>query len=169
MIIERTGIDVRRAGASDAAALTAVCRDAWRQAYTGIIPTEQLDQMLARRDQDWWSSACLAKTRPLVLTVANDVKGYATYGPSRSRRRPAGEIYELYLTPVCQGIGLGEYLFESCRDSLDRNGHRELRVWALAANSAAQQFYWSRGGRPAFRTRERFGRVVLDKICFAFD
>lgn len=47
----------------------------------------------------------------LVVEVAGVVAGYATLGLSRARGLPHdGEIYELYLRPEYQGIGLGSLL-----------------------------------------------------------
>lgn len=168
MIVERTGVAVRWAEAEDAAVLTDVCREAWHEAYTGIIPPRVLSCYLDRRDNDWWSRACGRASKPMVLTVADGVVGYAMFGPSRDRHARVGEIHEMYLTPVCQGIGLGGFLFQSIRDALDRQGFREHRVRALAENHRARTFFWSLGGRPVRRARENFETTVLDVICFRF-
>ena len=68
----------------------------------------------------------------LVLEVSGDVVGYATLGPSRTRGRFEGEIYELYMAPPHQGLGFGECLFEACRYRLDERRLSGLLVWALA-------------------------------------
>ena len=69
-------------------------------------------------------------------------------GSSRQRGPYQGEIYELYLDPIYQGLGLGEHLFEGCRHTLDMRKLNGLIVWALLDNTAACDFYWRRGGRP---------------------
>ena len=69
-------------------------------------------------------------------------------GSSRQRAPYQGEIYELYLDPIYQGLGLGEHLFEGCRHALDMRKLNGLIVWALLDNTAACDFYWRRGGRP---------------------
>ena len=54
-----------------------------------------------------------------MLDFADAVAGYASYGRNRM---PAltygGEIFELYLTPEYQGVGLGRRMFAAA--------HREL-------------------------------------------
>jgi len=168
MIEERTGVSVRWAQTDDAPGLAAVCYLAWQDAYRGIIPARDLDHMLETRNESWWRRAIRAERRMIVLTVADEVSGYATCGRARRLKPGSGEVFEFYLTPVCQGIGLGQYLFEACRSALDDDGYRGLVVWALAANDRAQNFYWTRGGRPAARTRERFGPVLLEKTAFVW-
>ena len=71
----------------------------------------------------------------LVLEMAGTVAGYATIGNSRQRSPYQGEIYELYLDPVYQGLGLGEHLFEGCRHALDMRKLNGLIVWALLDNT----------------------------------
>jgi GNAT superfamily N-acetyltransferase len=104
----------------------------------------------------------------LVLDVGGAVAGYATFGNSRQRGRYQGEIYELYLDPLYQGLGLGEHLFEGCRHALDMRRLDGLIVWALLGNSSACDFYWRRGGRPVASTFTRIGGERLEKVAFAW-
>lgn len=168
MISSRTGIVVRTAKLRDCAALAAVCRDSWRHAYTGIIPHADLQNILTRRDALWWRSRIKAGEHVSVVEVAGTVGGYSTSGPARSRGSYQGEIYELYLGPAFQGVGLGEYLFEAARHRLDQRRLPGLVVWALAANEQAIGFYSRRGGRPVGRTMERFGSTRLEKLALGW-
>ena len=78
-------------------------------------------------------------------------------GPARIDCLAKGEIYELYLAPIYQGLGFGERLFETCRFRLDKARLDGLIVWALNENEAAIDFYVRRGGRPRFSSSEHFG------------
>ena len=164
MLSSRSEVIVRNAKVGDAARLTTVFRESWHNAYTGIIPLQALDNILARRDAAWWRTQIRTGEPIVVLEVADKVGGYATAGIARSRGRHQGEIYELYLAPHFQGLGLGEHLFEACRYRLDQRRLKGLIVWALTDNSAAIDFYERRGGRQVAQVHERFGRVKLDKI-----
>lgn len=164
----RSDVRVRPAKAADAAVLTRVFAETWRGAYEGIIPHGQLDGIIRRRNKAWWSNAIRGGDCLLVVEHDGKVAGYATYGASRGRGRHQGEIYELYIAPVYQGVGLGEHLFEACRARLDARGLRGLVVWALSDNDAAADFYWRRGGRPFKAIRERFGAAELGKIGFGW-
>jgi ribosomal protein S18 acetylase RimI-like enzyme len=157
---------VRRARVEDAADLADVFKQAWLLAYTGMLPDEHLARMIAQRTPIWWSKAIANHDRILVLEVESSVVGYATYGPLRFRRSRGGEIYEIYLTPIYQGLGFGEVLFEGCRHELDQMQLPGLIVWALADNEQAQHFYWRRGGRPIAEAGERFGSRSLTKVAY---
>ena len=119
MIADRSMIKVRKAQPNDGRALAGVFRDCWRNAYAGIIPHGHLEGMIGTRDKTWWQNAIRRESEILVLDVSSTVAGYATFGPSRGSRVYQGEIYELYLAPVYQGLGLGEHVFEACRQALD--------------------------------------------------
>src|SRR5262245_10016899 len=123
-------VKVRRSKAADAAALARVFRDSWLHAYRGIIPHLHLENLVQRRGVGWWRSALRAQEPILALEVGGALGGYATFGTARTRCPYQGEIYELYLTPNFQGLGLGEYLFEACRYELDMRRLDGLLVWA---------------------------------------
>lgn len=169
MLGSSSHIAVRRAKPSDAKVLAEIFRDSWRQAYGGIIPHMHLEGMIGRRGPQWWTSQMRSSESLLVVSSARTVVGYATMGLSRTRGRVGkaeGEIYEIYLTPLHQGQGLGEYLFEGARHTLEMRGHAGLIVWALADNSAALDFYWRRGGKTIAETTETIGGAKLKKVAF---
>lgn len=161
-------MNVRSGRSADAAALSRVFCDSWLFAYRGIIPHLHLDSMIRQRTPEWWRTAVRSGDNMLVLELSGRLMGYATYGAARQRGSFQGEIYELYLDPVCQGLGLGEHLFEGCRHALDMRKLKGLIVWALLDNTPACDFYWRRGGRPVANAFTRIGRVRLEKIAFAW-
>lgn len=163
------GIGVRDAQLEDAAALIDVFRESWRHAYCGVIPSLHLSRMISRRDASWWRASIRSEPHFLVLEVGGEIVGYATCGGARAPRRSGGEIYELYLSPVHQGLGLGEHLFEACRNRLDADGLNGLVVWSLIDNEAARDFYLRRGGRAVGRSRETFSGRQLEKIAYAWE
>ncbi len=116
-------IDVRRAEPHDARAISETHRLAWQHTYAGIIPHRALTQMIERRGENWWRKATRGPATLLVLDVAGTVAGYATLGLNRARALPQeGEIYEIYLRPEYQGIGLGRMLFGEARRLLKSLG-----------------------------------------------
>jgi ribosomal protein S18 acetylase RimI-like enzyme len=97
------------------------------------------------------------------------VAGYANYGRNRARTLSYdGEIYELYLRPEFQGLGLGRRLFTAARKDLATSGMKSLVVWALSDNDNAVGFYQALGGRAVARSSERFGKRTLDKVAFGW-
>src|SRR5690606_27543578 len=125
-------IDIRRADLRDAEAIADVHHAAWLGAYSGIIPHKALTRMVNRRGRDWWKNAIRRAANIIVVEIGGTVVGYATIGRNRARQlSQQGEIYELYLMPEYQGIGLGSRLFAAARKLLDGNGLKGLVVWAL--------------------------------------
>jgi ribosomal protein S18 acetylase RimI-like enzyme len=166
MLSSSDHVKVRRGRPADAGALADIFRDSWQQSYRGIIPHLHLETMIRRRGTDWWSSSIKSGEHVLVLEVAGTLAGYATCGASRGRTKAEGEIYEIYMAPVYQGLGFGERLFEACRAGLDERRLKGLVVWVLAENLPAIAFYWRRGGRPVAKAYDRIGGAKLEKIAF---
>lgn len=163
-------IGVRRAKLDDAAAIATVHDAAWRGAYRGILPGLELERMVERRGPAWWTRAIRRHVIVLVLEVAGKIVGYATLGPSRMRALPyKGEIYEIYLAPEYQGIGLGRRLFQAARRMLVDLKFTGTAVRALRANDGACSFYRSLGGKPVIETGEKIGDSVLPVLVFGWD
>jgi len=163
-------IDIRKAEPRDAAAIADVHHEAWRGAYAGIIPHRALNAMINRRGRDWWANAIRRAASVLVVEIGGEVAGYATIGRNRARElKQEGEIYELYLKPEYQGIGLGSRLFAAARQRLRDHGLRGLVVWALEENANAVDFYAGAGGRDIAEGVEVFDQKALRKVAFVWD
>jgi ribosomal protein S18 acetylase RimI-like enzyme len=162
-------IEIRRAKPSDAQAVADTHDEAWRTAYQGIIPGNELDKLISRRGPDWWDSAIRKGSRISLLQFGDNIAGYANYGRNRARSLTyEGEVYELYLRPEYQGLGFGRRLFSAARKDLLQTGLRSMVVWALSDNEPAVEFYRALGGRAVARSSERFGSKTLDKVAYAW-
>ena len=163
-------IDIRRAEPRDADAIAGVHHEAWQGAYAGIIPYRALTAMINRRGTSWWGNAIRRAASVLVIEIGGEVVGYATLGRNRARELPQqGEIYELYLKPEYQGIGLGGRLFAAAREKLATHGLSGLVVWALEENANAIGFYIGAGGRDVAEGVEVFDQKALRKVAFVWD
>ena len=87
--------------------------------------------------------------------------------PARSLPQE-GEIYELYLRPEYQGIGLGSRLFSEARRLLGSLGCKGLVVWTLEENDRAVNFYSALGGIDIAEGSETFDKHPLKKIAFVW-
>lgn len=163
-------IGIRKAEPGDAPAIADVHHQAWRGAYAGIIPHRALNAMINRRGDDWWANAIRKAATVLVVEIGGKVAGYATIGKNRARElTQQGEIYELYLLPECQGIGLGSRLFSAAREKLADFGLKGMVVWALEDNVGALSFYEGAGGRDIAEGVEIFDQKALKKVAFVWD
>ncbi|MCY6383317.1 GNAT family N-acetyltransferase [Hoeflea prorocentri] len=162
-------VDVRRAEPGDAVAISETHRAAWQHAYSGLIPYRTLISMVERRGHSWWQRAIRGSTSILVLEVEDTIAGYATLGLNRARSLPQeGEIYELYLRPEYQGIGLGSRLFSEARRLLGSLGCKGMVVWTLEENDRAVNFYSALGGIDIAEGSETFDKHPLRKIAFVW-
>ncbi|RUP00202.1 GNAT family N-acetyltransferase [Hyphomicrobium sp.] len=166
MLNQSLKVSVRNARPADASVLAEIFRDSWRQAYTGILPSLYLEREILRRDASWWRRAVAAERNLLVVLHGETIAGYATCGRARGGGRDSGEIYEIYLAPPYQGLGMGEHLFEACRATLDALDLERLIVWALEENEKAHAFYRQCGGRATRRSCVRLGKGMNSRIAF---
>jgi ribosomal protein S18 acetylase RimI-like enzyme len=163
-------IDIRRAEPRDAPAIADVHHEAWRGAYAGIIPHRALNAMINRRGSEWWANAIRRAATVLVVEIGGKVAGYTTVGRNRARELPQqGEIYELYLRPEYQGVGLGTRLFAAARQKLADHGLKGMVVWALEDNTNALSFYTGAGGRDVAEGVEIFDQKALRKVAFVWN
>jgi ribosomal protein S18 acetylase RimI-like enzyme len=161
--------DIRRARPDDAAKIAEVHEASWRQAYSGMLPHRALDRMVRRRGGQWWEQAIRRSTIILVAEVADQIAGYATLGINRVKSlEPDGEIYEIYLRPEYQGIGLGSGLFLDARRELQRRRLKGTAVWVLADNEPAIQFYENAGGEKIAEGYEVFDSERVLKIAYGW-
>lgn len=162
-------IDIRKAEPRDAEAVACVHHEAWQNAYAGIIPHRALNSMIGRRGRAWWENAIRRAASVLVVEMGGDIVGYATIGRNRARELPQeGEIYELYLLPEYQGIGLGSYMFRECRSILKNSGLSGLAAWCLEDSANAVTFFRATGGMDVAEGMEDFGGRSLKKIGFVW-
>ena len=155
-------IGTRRAVIDDAFAISATHEAAWRHAYTGMIPHKSLDTMVRRRDAKWWARAIRHSTRILVLESDNQIVGYATMGPNRVAALPQdGEVYELYLLPEYQGVGLGKTAVFGSAAGTPSNWPEKLCRLGVGRQSPGHQFLrecrWKAccGGKRNFQRQDR--------------
>ena len=161
--------DLRQANTTDAHQIADVHSTAWQNAYAGIIPHASLRKMIARRHDGWWRRAIERRISVMVVDMGGMIAGYCTYGLNRAHAlAQEGEIYELYIRPEYQGIGIGSRLFKTAHHNLKDHGCRGLVVWALEDNSMAMDFYTGKGGRDVAQGYETFEGRKLRKVAFVW-
>jgi ribosomal protein S18 acetylase RimI-like enzyme len=163
-------IELRKALPGDAGEIAQVHDEAWANAYAGIVPHKALMRMISRRGESWWANAIKRSTCVLVLEIGGKITGYATLGRNRVSTLPySGEIYEIYLRPDYQGIGLGTRLFLAARAELKRRGLKGTVVWVLAENDRAIGFYSNAGGNRVAEGEEIFDGTKLVKYAYSWN
>ena len=167
--METDVVHIRPARTKDASALADVYAEAWRGAYRGIIPHLSLERMIAQERRSLVEARACRASSAARARFRRRRLGLCHLRPLPLGRTPfQGEIFELYLHPVYQGLGLGEKLFERTRQRLFDLRLKGLMVWALTDNDSACSFYLSLGGKPIAEGAERFGDISLRKVAFAW-
>lgn len=162
-------VGFRRAVPEDASAIASIHDEAWRSTYQGIIPHLHLERMIARRGPLWWQKQIERGSNVTLLVFDGQAQGYASWGRARGAWPwAAGEIFELYVSPPFQGVGLGRKLFSTARKALSNRGLSKLVVWALKDNDIACAFYGGLGGVVAALASERYGEVCLPRVAYVW-
>lgn len=162
-------IRLRPAERGDARDLAAVADAAWLEAYRGILPGRELEQMLSHRGPAYWDGALTGPGQMTVLEFDGRVVGYAAGGRARGvGPQFRGEVYELYVDPVFQGLGFGRLLFAEAMRRLKKRNLRPVLVWVLAENERAVGFYKHLGGKFVSRADDRPGTFGSEAMAFAW-
>ena len=173
-----SSVIIRLARPQDAEDLALVHEQSWRSTYQGMLPHLVLEKRIAARSKSWWKRTLAYSRGILILKVEGEPAGYAHVGPSLLSTQPRqagprgvykGEIFELYLAPVYQGLGFGSRLFEAARETLISRGIAPgLVVWALTGNEQACQFYRAKGGKELGEVNDCFSGVKVRKTGFGW-
>lgn len=162
-------IDIRPAELEDTWQVAQTHRLSWANAYNGLLPHKSLRQMFERRNAIWWERAIRGSANVLVLDVGGTIAGYTTLGVNRVKElSQQGEIYELYLRPEFQGVGLGQKLFTESRRFLNSLNHSGCIIWSLDDNTRAKQFYKAMGGQKIASGHEIFDGKKFGKVAYAW-
>jgi ribosomal protein S18 acetylase RimI-like enzyme len=165
-------LQIRRAGAADADALSRIGISTFIDTFGHLYPDADLQAFLQE------SHAPAAYARYLsdpayALWLVEDGKnpvGYALAGPSGlphpEVKQDDGELKRLYLAPACHNGGWGGRLFQTALDWLERDGPRTVWISVWSENFGAQRFYARYGFEKAGEYEFPVGRVRDREFIF---
>ncbi len=137
--------EVRRAVASDAAAMARVHVDTWRETYRGLMRDAVLDDpaLLGWREKFW--NAVLTDPRfsnnaVAVATRDAALLGIAMAGPSLDGAAESVQLHVLYVYGAFHGTGVGSVLLNAVIDPA-----APASLWVADPNPRAQAFYRKHG------------------------
>jgi len=134
---------------------------AWRQAYAGLLPADELARVTEAERAAFWRGA-IAAGRSRIMVVEG--LGFAAAGAQREAALAGagwtGELYALYLLAGAQGRGLGRALFEAVR------APHPFTCTVLDGNDRARRFYARMGGRHLATRPEVIGHsTITEHLC----
>jgi len=141
-------VRVRQGTVDDAEAVAAVHVRAWQTAYAGIVPDDVLAALDPVQRAKRRRTQLADPHRPGMLFVAvcdGAVVGFAEVGPGLvgddQFDDDTGQVYALYVDPGWWRRGVGQALLDVALAHLLAARPRPVRLWVLAANTAARRFY----------------------------
>lgn len=141
-----TDISIRRATASDAAALAAVGRETFAETFGHLYPPQDLAGFLdaAHAPAHYADMAADPAFALWIAEADGRAVGYAEAGKCLIRHADVtpdcGELQRLYVRRDAQGGGLGVRLLETTLGWLERPGRR-LWIGCWSENLGAQRLY----------------------------
>ena len=136
---------------------------AWRQAYVGLLPEDELARVSAADRAAFWRMA-IGADRSRIMVIEG--LGFAAAGAQREAALAAagwaGELYALYLLAGAQGRGLGRALFEAVRGPLP------FTCTVLDGNDRARRFYTRAGGRHLATRPELIGASLITEHLYGW-
>jgi GNAT superfamily N-acetyltransferase len=161
-----TGILVRPARVSDAAAIARAHVDSWRAGYAGLVADEILAALDVEGRAARWREI-IPDASVLVAERAGEVAGFASLAvPARELGEPGvGEVTALYVHPGQWRRGVGRALMDTVGAELRDEGCDAAVLWAYEANARGRAFYAALGFEPdgarAVDARTGVGKIRL--------
>lgn len=144
-------MEIRRARTADRAAIRAVARETWHDAYDELdaetidetVDEWYADDELERAIGGWYAGADFdidleaVDSALFVAAVDGEVVGF-THGIVTGEE---GDVLRMYVHPEYQGKGVGTALHDRLVASLEGAGVERIRALDLASNEASRRFY----------------------------
>ncbi len=177
-------ICIRRARATDAAAIGTVHVATWRAAYAGVLPDDYLARLSALGQAAGYEQSIIDRRDGHAIFVAvasgidleadappdeaGKVIGFVSGGRARRPWLAQAEVETLYLLDDYRDRGIGRRLMRAMAAHLAAVGCRSVMLWVLKDNPS-RWFYLRLGGRPAAQEAIRFAGEGVDQLAFVWD
>lgn len=163
---------VRAAMMQDAPTMAQVYRDAWVDAYPGLLPDRVLLGLSLDRLQTMWESQIRQSSSVggalVAETDAGTILGVASFGLNRDTELPfRGEVFTLYVDPAHLGKGIGSALLNSMLRRMSDAGVNSALVWTLSLNPS-RFFYEACGAKPIARKVEHRWDTALEQTAYGW-
>ncbi|MGX2975196.1 N-acetyltransferase family protein [Ursidibacter arcticus] len=136
-------MQLRQATVKDAAALSKLLTQVWKNTYQGIFPSSFLDNLTNTQWQQGFEYTLSLGTTPIIVAEAeNDLLAMISFGQARDPKlQIANEIYALNVLPNYQRQQIGKSLLHYALKHLTPSVY--LKV--ADKNTNARQFYERQG------------------------
>jgi ribosomal protein S18 acetylase RimI-like enzyme len=164
---------IRAGTADDSRSIAELHVRAWRRHYPGIMPADLLDGLDPARVAGSWSQACQDTDREVHVAVRDGrLAGFAYAGPAEPDTGPAGsgELLAFYTDVEDWAPTLPYRLMRAALAALDRRGLAPVRLWVLADNHHAREYFGAFGfAFDGGERRQRFGGAERDVLRYRLE
>ena len=141
---------IRPATIQDAESIAKIHIDAWKFAYSGIVPDAYLERLdLGVKTQRWEDILKESQSETFVMEYAGQVTSWISYGNSRDHDGEGlGEVWALYVSPELLRHGHGRSLMQYVEEIARGAKIPSLVLWVLEKNVRGRSFYEKVGYAP---------------------
>lgn len=169
---EHRAFEIRPGTGDDLFMIAGVLVDTWRTTFGGLLSDAYLGGM-SREEQAIRHARRMGMPGVSYLVavepVADDVVGFANFGPPRGRVPPdIHELYALYIRKEYQKAGIGTALVRATAVHCAGQGATSLFAWVLAGNPN-RQFYERLGAKAVETSRIGLGDQSYEQVAYLWD
>ena len=161
---------IRNSTKNDVYGITHVVTVSWNETYKGIVPDEQLEQILQNEDERARKLLEIYDKKDfkeLVLEIDNEIVGFIRYAKANDPDYTnCGEIQAFYIINKYHGFGYGRKLFELAKQDLINMGFDKMIISCLKGNPTSE-FYKHMGGK--YINDRLFEPLNLKEDIFYYD
>lgn len=162
---------VRTATPEDVEAIARVHVQAWREAYSALVPPEAFDHhSLEMRIAQWRATLSDPQRQTLVHASGGSVAGFISGGPIKWTGLSTDcEVSSLYLLDTYKRRAIGSALLRECMTALARRDFKSCGLWTLSGNEPARRFYEAMGGRAGESRIDLRSNLAYEDISYIWD
>jgi ribosomal protein S18 acetylase RimI-like enzyme len=135
---------IKNASLHDIPLIRSLAMQTWPKTYTPIIGREQVAYMLEKfYSTEELTNQLNSGNHNFIIACNNDLPvAFAAFGKIDDR---IFKLHKLYITPDCQGTGIGSFVLKHIIDVLKAQEIKKLRLNVNRYNIAAVSFYKKQG------------------------
>jgi len=151
---------------SDVAAAANCHMECWREAYSDLLPSARLAELLSiDRFLDLWHHNITGGPLVRIAVQGSEVIGFATAGPAQEVGVQTDfTLNAINVRRVYWGTGVGQHLLDIAL------GDRDAFLWVFRDNARARAFYVRNGFEPdgAQRVEPFFGPMEIRMVRYRY-
>ena len=168
--MEVLNLEIKKASKEDIKHISRVYVDSWRTTYRGLVPDDYLKELSYEEAEIRWIDFLNNENEPFIYVATNDIGkiiGFAS-GKSIDEKNFNGELYSLYLTEECRGLGVGRQLVSAIAKHFIEKDIHTMMVWVMKQNKSGLGFYEHMGGKEYIHRTTTLGGTKVEDVAYGW-